>query len=113
MWPAPPASCSSAAGSRTALSRSGLERGAPSGSREGPADQNRRCPRALRRPQGDGAAQRPAANQGSDDPLLLDGQALTRRIEAMDAQRIDIAVLSINPNWYDINRDLATQIISV
>jgi aminocarboxymuconate-semialdehyde decarboxylase len=56
---------------------------------------------------------RPAANQGSDDPLLLDGQALARRIEAMDAQRIDIAVLSINPNWYDINRDLATQIISV
>src|SRR5438552_12326911 len=56
---------------------------------------------------------RPAANQSSDAPLLLDGQALARRIEAMDAQRIDIAVLSINPNWYDINRDLATQIIIV
>ena len=62
---------------------------------------------------------RPAANQsgpgspGNDDPLLLDGPALARRIGTMDAQGIDIAVLSINPNWYDIDRDLATQVISV
>ena len=50
---------------------------------------------------------RPAANQGSDDPLMLDGQALAQRIAAMDAQRIDVSVLSINPNWYDVARDLA------
>ena len=40
---------------------------------------------------------RPAANQGSDDPLLLDGQALARRIEAMDAQRI--ATPSAKRSW--------------
>jgi aminocarboxymuconate-semialdehyde decarboxylase len=56
---------------------------------------------------------RPAANQGGDGPLLLDGQALDQRIAAMDAQGIDVAVLSINPNWYDVDRDLVTQIISV
>src|SRR5215831_11916645 len=43
---------------------------------------------------------RPAANQGTDDPLMLAGQALAQRLAAMDAQRIDISVLSINPNWY-------------
>jgi aminocarboxymuconate-semialdehyde decarboxylase len=42
---------------------------------------------------------RPAANQGTDDPLMLDGQALAQRLAVMDAQRIDISVLSINPNW--------------
>jgi aminocarboxymuconate-semialdehyde decarboxylase len=56
---------------------------------------------------------RPAANQGTDDPLMLDGQALAQRIAAMDAQRIDISVLSINPNWYDVGRDLAAQVIPV
>ena len=56
---------------------------------------------------------RPAANQGSDDPLMLEGQALAQRIAAMDAQRIDVSVLSINPNWYDVPRDLAAQVITV
>ena len=56
---------------------------------------------------------RPAANQGSDDPLMLGGQALAQRIAAMDAQRIDVSVLSINPNWYDVPRDLAAQVITV
>ena len=31
----------------------------------------------------------------------------------MDAQGIDMAVLSINPNWYDADRDLATQVVTV
>jgi aminocarboxymuconate-semialdehyde decarboxylase len=31
----------------------------------------------------------------------------------MDAQGIDIAVLSINPNWYGVDRDLATQVINI
>ena len=56
---------------------------------------------------------RPAANQGTDDPLMLEGQALAQRIAAMDAQRIDVSVLSINPNWYDVRRDLAAQVITV
>src|SRR5262245_18005052 len=29
---------------------------------------------------------RPAANQGSDDPLMLAGQALTQRLAVLDAQ---------------------------
>src|SRR5262245_60989123 len=56
---------------------------------------------------------RPAANQGSDDPLILDGQALAERLAVMDKQRIDVSVLSINPNWYDVSRDLATELIRV
>ena len=35
------------------------------------------------------------------------------RLAAMDAQGIDVAVLSINPNWYDVDRELAAQVISV
>jgi aminocarboxymuconate-semialdehyde decarboxylase len=58
---------------------------------------------------------RPAASQGvvGNAPLLLEGQALAERIAVMDAQGIDIAVLSINPNWYDVDRDLATQVVGV
>jgi aminocarboxymuconate-semialdehyde decarboxylase len=56
---------------------------------------------------------RPAANQGPDDPLMLGGQALAQRLAVMDAQRIDVSVLSINPNWYDAERDLVTEVIRV
>jgi aminocarboxymuconate-semialdehyde decarboxylase len=56
---------------------------------------------------------RPAANQGTDDPLFLEGQSLTQRLAAMDAQRIDMSVMSINPNWYDAGRDLAADVVSV
>jgi aminocarboxymuconate-semialdehyde decarboxylase len=56
---------------------------------------------------------RPAANQGTDDPLMLGGQALAQRLAVMDAQRIDISVLSINPNWYDVGRDVVTEVITV
>lgn len=45
--------------------------------------------------------------------LVLDGEALYERLDHMDAQRIDMAVLSINPNWYGIERDLVTQVIDV
>jgi aminocarboxymuconate-semialdehyde decarboxylase len=45
--------------------------------------------------------------------LVLDGEALSERLMHMDAQRIDMAVLSINPNWYSIERDLVTQVINV
>ena len=44
---------------------------------------------------------------------LLEGQALADRLRDMDAQGIDVAVLSINPNWYDVDRDLATAVIKI
>jgi aminocarboxymuconate-semialdehyde decarboxylase len=53
----------------------------------------------------------PTADQAS--LLALEGQPLADRLAAMDAQGIDIAVLSINPNWYDADRDLAAKVISV
>src|SRR5471030_3198361 len=56
---------------------------------------------------------RQAATVGGDGPLALDGQSLTDRLAVMDAQGIDVSVLSINPNWYDVERDLAAQVISV
>jgi aminocarboxymuconate-semialdehyde decarboxylase len=52
----------------------------------------------------------PQVNPGT---LLLDTQPLSDRLQHMDAQGIDVAVLSINPNWYGVDRDLATQIIDV
>ena len=58
-----------------------------------------------------GSSPSAAATQGL--PLVLDGQALDRRIADMDAQGIDIAVLSINPNWYSADRELATRVIAV
>ena len=35
------------------------------------------------------------------------------RLRAMDEQGIDVEALSINPNWYKADRDLAKQIISI
>ena len=51
------------------------------------------------------------AAQGS--LLILEGRPLEQRIAEMDAEGIDISVLSINPNWYDVDRDLAEQVIAV
>jgi predicted TIM-barrel fold metal-dependent hydrolase len=54
-----------------------------------------------------------AGGGGAQGSLLaLDGQPLEQRLAAMDAQGIDVAVLSINPNWYDADRDLAAQVIA-
>ena len=39
--------------------------------------------------------------------------ALSERIAAMDAQGIDMEVLSINPYWYKAERDLAEKIIQI
>jgi len=44
---------------------------------------------------------------------ILEGQALADRLRDMDAQGVDLAVLSINPNWYDVDRDLATAVITI
>src|SRR5262245_49261445 len=35
------------------------------------------------------------------------------RLQAMDEQGIDVEVLTINPNWYKTDRDLAKQVIKV
>ena len=54
----------------------------------------------------------PQATAAQNLPLVLEGQAFDRRIADMDAQGIDVAVLSINPNWYNADRDLATHVIA-
>lgn len=51
------------------------------------------------------------ANRHSEH--ILQGQALADRIGAMDRQGIDAAVLSVNPNWYDVDRDVATEVIRI
>ena len=52
--------------------------------------------------------------EGNRQPaLMLEGQGLADRLRDMDAQGIDLAVLSINPNWYDVDRDLAAAVIKV
>jgi aminocarboxymuconate-semialdehyde decarboxylase len=38
---------------------------------------------------------------------------LEKRLAAMDAQAVDLEVLSINPYWYDRDRDLAGQIVKI
>ena len=38
---------------------------------------------------------------------------LDTRLKAMDEQGIDIEALSINPNWYKLERDLAQQVITI
>ena len=55
----------------------------------------------------------PAPTPAQAGLLALDGESLAQRLAAMDAQGIDLAVLSINPNWYDADRDLAAQVIAV
>ncbi len=37
----------------------------------------------------------------------------TRRIQAMDEQGIDVAALSINPYWYEVERDAAFELIRI
>ena len=39
--------------------------------------------------------------------------AIDKRLAAMDAQAIDMEVLSINPFWYDRDRDLVAQIVKI
>ena len=38
---------------------------------------------------------------------------LKQRLAAMDAQAVDVEILSINPFWYDKERDLAAQIVKI
>ena len=52
------------------------------------------------------AAQLPPVNGASEAFIEID-----RRLAVMDAQAIDLEVLSINPIWYGRDRDLAGQIL--
>jgi predicted TIM-barrel fold metal-dependent hydrolase len=51
----------------------------------------------------------PATVRGADEAVI----AFDQRLAAMDAQAVDIEVLSINPNWYKADRDLAAQIVKI
>jgi predicted TIM-barrel fold metal-dependent hydrolase len=51
----------------------------------------------------------PATVRGADEAVI----AFDQRLAAMDAQAVDIEVLSINPNWYKADRDLAGQIVKI
>lgn len=46
---------------------------------------------------------------GADEAVI----EIEKRIAAMDAQGVDIEVLSINPFWYKRDRDLAAQIVTI
>jgi aminocarboxymuconate-semialdehyde decarboxylase len=41
------------------------------------------------------------------------GEVGLRRIGEMDAQGIDVEAISINPNWYHLERDLAAEVVKV
>jgi aminocarboxymuconate-semialdehyde decarboxylase len=51
----------------------------------------------------------PATVRGGDE-VVID---IDKRFAAMDAQAVDMEVLSINPNWYDRDRDLAGQVVKI
>src|SRR5882724_3295998 len=44
------------------------------------------------------------------DEVVID---VTKRLAAMDSQAVDMEVLSINPNWYKSDRDLAGQVVKL
>jgi aminocarboxymuconate-semialdehyde decarboxylase len=55
-----------------------------------------------------GARLTPPINNGQEAYLVIE-----QRLKAMDAQAIDMEVLSINPFWYDKDRDLAEKIVTI
>ena len=58
---------------------------------------------------GDDASRIGMGGRGGQD-LVID---LDTRLKAMDAQAIDLEVLSINPYWYGRDRDLAAKIVQI
>src|SRR5438477_6824161 len=45
--------------------------------------------------------------------LLMTGTTLADRLRAMDDQGIDVEALSINPYWYEADRDVAKKLIQI
>jgi predicted TIM-barrel fold metal-dependent hydrolase len=50
----------------------------------------------------------PPINNGQEAYLVIE-----QRLKAMDAQAVDMEVLSINPFWYDKDHDLAEKIVTI
>jgi aminocarboxymuconate-semialdehyde decarboxylase len=44
------------------------------------------------------------------DEVVID---MAKRLAAMDSQAVDLEVLSINPNWYNKDRELAGQVVKI
>src|ERR1700744_1719288 len=57
----------------------------------------------------DGPAALPPPVRGADEA----GIEVQKRFAAMDAQAVDMEILSINPIWYDRDRDLAGKIVKI
>jgi aminocarboxymuconate-semialdehyde decarboxylase len=53
---------------------------------------------------------RPPNTVRGGDEVVID---MARRLAAMDQQAVDMEVLSINPNWYNRDRELAGQIVKI
>jgi predicted TIM-barrel fold metal-dependent hydrolase len=51
----------------------------------------------------------PSPVRGADEAVIEIG----KRLAAMDAQAVDMEVLSINPNWYSRDRELAGQVVKI
>jgi predicted TIM-barrel fold metal-dependent hydrolase len=51
----------------------------------------------------------PSPVRGADEAVVEIG----KRLAAMDAQAVDMEVLSINPNWYNRDRELAGQVVKI
>src|ERR1700761_4262661 len=57
----------------------------------------------------DGPAALPPPVRGADEAVI----EVQKRFAAMDAQAVDMEILSINPIWYDRDRDLAGKIVKI
>lgn len=55
------------------------------------------------------AAPPPSTVRGTDETAIR----LEQRLRAMDAQKVDVEVLSVNPYWYGKDRDLAGRIVRI
>jgi predicted TIM-barrel fold metal-dependent hydrolase len=51
----------------------------------------------------------PLPVRGADEAVI----EIDKRLAAMDAQAVDMEVLSINPNWYNRDRELAGQVVKI
>lgn len=54
-----------------------------------------------------------APNPGLPAVLKVDAGEVPARLAAMDAQGVDLQVLSVNPLWYGADRDLAARVIDL
>src|SRR5579871_3899020 len=59
---------------------------------------------------GDEGHKRQAGPINRSEETFID---LKQRLAAMDAQAVDMEILSINPFWYDKERDLAAQVVKI